>query len=298
MTPAVTAPLRSSPWKPLRRAAAALALGAGLLAPAAPAFAGGNLMVTPTRVVLNDSQRGTVLSIVNTGTEATTYRISLVFRRMTDSGELETITQPGPAEEKAAHMVRYSPREVTLAPGVTQNVRVQIRKPADLPDGEYRVHMLFLEVPSAETAGTSVGSLNGTKPKDVAVKLTQVYGVSIPLIMRHGTTKADVSFSDLAVAPPAKPGEPSVLALKVHRDGNRSVYGECTATFIGKDGTEREVGHLANVAIYTPLASRMMRMPLDPAAAAWLHQGRLRLSFKETSPPSDKPLAEAELSLP
>jgi hypothetical protein len=280
----------------MRYAAAAVALSAGLLAPAAPALASGNLMVTPTRVVLADSQRGTVLSLVNTGTEATTYRISLVFRRMTAAGELETIPQPGPAEDLAAHMVRYSPREVTLAPGVTQNVRVQIRRPADLPAGEYRVHMLFLEVPPAENGNNTIGALNGQKPKDVAVKLTQIYGVSIPLIMRHGTTKADISFSDLAIQPPAKAGEPSVLAVKLHRGGNRSVYGECTATLLGKDGSETEVAHLSNVAIYTPLEGRTIRMAVKPPAGPL--SGRIRLSFKETSPAADKLLAEAELPLP
>jgi P pilus assembly chaperone PapD len=279
-------------------AIAALLAGAGLATPGAPAYAAGDLMVTPTRVVLNNSQRSTVLSIVNTGTEATTYRISLVFRRMTESGELETITTPGPAEELAAHLVRYSPREVTLAPGVTQNVRVQIRKPADHAAGEYRVHMLFLEVPSAETAGTSVSGLNGQKPADVAVKLTQIYGVSIPLIVRHGETTASVALRDLQLQPPAKEGAPPTLSLDVQRTGNRSVYGECAATFIGRDGVEKPLGALRNVAVYTPLAHRTMRMALDVPSGLALRQGRVRLTFKETSPPSDKPLAQAELTLP
>lgn len=279
-------------------AALAMLTGAGLALPSAPALAVGNVMVSPTRVIMTGNQRSTVLSVVNTGSEAATYRISLVFRRMTPAGELENITAPNEVEQLAAKMVRFTPRQVTLAPGVTQSVHVQIRKPAELAAGEYRVHMLFLEVPPEETAGASVSALNGQKPKDVAIKLTQVYGVSIPLIMRHGDTAAHVSFSGLQLQPAAKPGERPLLAMEVHRDGNRSVYGECDATFIGKDGTETPIGHMNNVAIYTPLAQRPMRMALDVPSGLSLRQGRVRVSFKETSPPSDKPLGEGELALP
>ena len=36
----------------------------------------------------------------------------------------------------AAGLVRYSPRQVTLGPNETQKVRLMVRKPAGLPDGD------------------------------------------------------------------------------------------------------------------------------------------------------------------
>jgi P pilus assembly chaperone PapD len=273
-------------------------LGTALLSPCAPAQAAGDLMVTPTRVILSGNQRSAVLSLVNTGKEATTYRISIVFRRMNESGNLEPVKTPNAAEELAGSLIRYSPREVTLPPGITQNIRVQIRKPADLPPGEYRAHMLFLEVPPAESAQTSVAALNGEKPKDVAVKLTQIYGISIPVIVRHGETSAAVSLHQLKLSPPAKPGDPPLLSLEARRTGNRSIYGECTITFVDRQGAEKVVGRSSSVAIYTPLTHREVLLPLTVPAGVALREGRLKVSFKEAMPAGAKPMAEAELALP
>ena len=67
---------------------------ASVLAAAAsvPAQAAGDLLVAPTRVVL-DSARGTEVIVNNIGAETATYRISLVLRRMKTDGTLEEIDE-------------------------------------------------------------------------------------------------------------------------------------------------------------------------------------------------------------
>ena len=46
-------------------------------------------------------------------------------------------------------MIVYAPRNVTLAPHEPQAIRIAARPPQGLPDGEYRVHLLFRAIPPA-----------------------------------------------------------------------------------------------------------------------------------------------------
>ena len=114
---------------------------------AAPAEAGvGDLLVAPTRIIL-DGRRGTEIVLNNVGDEPATYRISVEFRRMTADGQLVDVSEPTPQEKAAADMIVYAPRRVTLAPHEPQSIRIAARPPQGLPDGEYRVHLLFRAIP-------------------------------------------------------------------------------------------------------------------------------------------------------
>lgn len=119
---------------------------ASLILLASHAFAG-ELMVHPTRVVFDGNTRTAQIDVINSGTETMTYRISLIRRRMTDTGEFVPVESAHEQERFADEMIRYSPRQVVIPPGGTQAVRLQLRKPANLEDGEYRSHLLFQALP-------------------------------------------------------------------------------------------------------------------------------------------------------
>src|SRR5574339_368409 len=100
----------------LFRFAARAALIATLLLSAPAAQAGiGDLLVAPTRIVLNGS-RGTEILLNNIGEDVATYRISVELRRMSPDGMLHDVTDPSAAEQTAQSMIVYAPRRVTLAP--------------------------------------------------------------------------------------------------------------------------------------------------------------------------------------
>ena len=81
-----------------QRIGAALALPLALFAPI-PARAGiGDLLVAPTRIVLNGS-RGAEIVLSNIGDEVATYRVSVELRRMKPDGTLEA-TVSGDAAQK------------------------------------------------------------------------------------------------------------------------------------------------------------------------------------------------------
>src|SRR5690606_10646697 len=113
------------------------ALGIGLALPS-PLSAQGDLLIAPTRLVL-DGRRGGEVILSNIGSEEATYRITVELRRMTPDGQLELVDEGvASASEKAAlEMIRYAPRRVILPPGEPQSIRISARPGAELPDGEY-----------------------------------------------------------------------------------------------------------------------------------------------------------------
>jgi P pilus assembly chaperone PapD len=128
----------------------AILMGLAASAWSGGARAAGDLLVAPTRVVL-DGARGTEVILNNIDSVPATYRVSLELRRMDAQGNLDEITPENatPAEAQALNMITYAPRRVELAPNQPQSIRIGLRAPADLPDGEYRVHMLFRAIPDA-----------------------------------------------------------------------------------------------------------------------------------------------------
>jgi P pilus assembly chaperone PapD len=260
-----------------------------------PQVALADLMLFPTRVVFEKNQRSTQVDLVNNGAEAATYRISLVNRRMSETGELQPADTPLEGELFASGIVQFAPRQVTLQPGTSQTVRVMVRKPAELAPGEYRSHLQFQRMPEAKGA-TSVEAKAGEQ-KEIGIVLTALVGASIPVIVRHDATSASVSLSHLELQQPAADA-PAALALKFDRTGNRSVYGDLAVSFTPRGGAEQDVGRVGGVALYTPNASRTARLALQPPKGVALAHGTLRVSYRERPEAGGALLAEATLDVP
>lgn len=263
------------------------------LLPASHALA--ELMLYPTRIVFEGNQRAAQLELINNGSESATYRISLVNRRMSETGAFSEIDEPLPGEQFAEDLLRYSPRQVTLQPGVGQTVRIMVRKPANLATGEYRSHLLFARQP--ETRGRhSVESSGATDDNEIGIRLTTLVGVSIPVIVRHGNTKASVSLTHLELLRPS--GQAPVLALHMERSGSQSVYGDLIVSFIPASGAEQVIARANGVAVYTPNYVRRVSIALQPPRSLQLAAGTVRVTYREQAEDSGELLAEAVLQLP
>lgn len=259
---------------------------------AGPAAA--DLLVYPTRLVFEGNDRAAQLDLHNNGTETATYRLSVVNRRMTETGGFVDADKPLPGELFADPMIRFSPRQVELAPGASQTVRVSVRRPANLPEGEYRSHLHFERLPDAAGA-SNVESIN--KPGEVGVQLRVLVGITIPVIVRQGTTSAKVALSGLELVKGG--GErPPALAFVLSREGNRSVYGDLGATFTPQGGREQQVGKAGGVAVYTPNPLRRGRLELQLPPGLVLTRGTLRLTYRERPEAGGRLLAEAVLQVP
>ncbi len=252
-------------------------------------------MLYPTRVVLEKNQRAAQVEITNNGTAAETYRINIVNRRMGLNGEFIAIETPGPGEQFAQDLLRYSPRQVTLAPGGSQVVRILVRKPADLKPGEYRSHLQFDRVADTEGA-SSLDQAAGAQAGEIGVKITALVGASIPLIVRHGDTQAAVTLSDLML--PDTSNASAVLTAQINRSGNRSVFGDLSVHFTPRGGPRLELAQMGGVAVYLPNAVRRVRVTLVLPAGTVLADGSLSLLFRERADVGAKLIAESTLVLP
>ncbi len=267
-----------------RLAAGALALT--LSAAAGPAAAGiGALLVAPTRLVL-DGRKGAEVILNNVGDEPATYRISVEFRRMTPDGGLIDVDQPSAEDRLAEEMILYAPRRVTLAPHQPQSVRVSARAPQGLPDGEYRVHLLFRAIPPANP----VAARPSEAPRGLRFALTPVYGVTIPVIVRFGNLSAKAGIANVHLE--TKDGKPAV-ALDLSRSGDRSTFGEVRVL---KPGVKEPIAIQRAVAVYKEVTSRKLSIPVDEEFKGAL-SGPVTVQYVETYDDGSRTIAETRAVL-
>ena len=245
---------------------------AALIAPAS-ARAAGDLLVAPTRVVL-DGARGTEVIVNNIGSETATYRISLVIRRMKQDGSFEEIEEvdANEREAKTLAMISYAPRRVTLPPNQPQAVRVGVRPPEGLEDGEYRAHLLIRAIPDAKTPTQTSSPAQG-----LTISITPIYGITIPVIVRKGQLVVQAAIGDPHIA--QTPDGPA-FKLTLSRTGTKSTYGRLRVT---RPGVSEPLYEARGIAVYAETAQRDVILPVSPELAAKL-KGPATVEYLEDNP--------------
>ncbi|WP_257309019.1 fimbrial biogenesis chaperone [Geothrix fuzhouensis] len=265
-----------------------LALALPAQAPPTPADGGvGDLLVAPTRVVFEGHKRSAELNLSNIGQARATFRISLVRMEMDEMGGIKELPFDA-GTENLRSLFRFSPRQVTLDPRESQTVRLQVRKPAQLPEGEYRLHMTFRAVPSEAPVSQAVTEA----PKGIAIKLTPVYGIAIPLIVRHGKTSASVS-----ITAPTFDVKNGVLRFRLERSGNQSVYGDLKATLLPAVGPAEVLVEASGLAVYTPNSNRVVSLPIRKGRS--IPPGsRIRIAYSQPVLEGGRLFAETVMTTP
>jgi P pilus assembly chaperone PapD len=292
--------------------AAGLSAAALIVFPTAANAGVGDLLVAPTRLVL-DGHKGAEIILNNIGDEPATYRVSIEFRRMTEGGDLVDVTTPTDLDKKAEDMIVYAPRKVVLAPHEPQAIRIVARAPQGLPDGEYRVHLLFRAIPPPNP----IVQPSGEQPKGVQFKLTPVYGVTIPVIVRLGNLQATAGIANVhletksqaasrvlivgsvqsAGTPPQQLGNAEgrqlAIGFDLLRQGSRSTYGEVRVL---KAGVKDPIAIQKGVAIYTEIGKRHVSVviPENERSAA---SGPVTVQYLETYDDGTHLLAETQAVL-
>ncbi len=248
---------------------------------AVPAVAAGDLLIAPTRLVLNGS-RGTEIILNNIGSETATYRISLELRRMTSDGSIDEIDPASatPQEKLALSMISYAPRRVVLPPNQPQAIRVALRAPLGLADGEYRAHMMFRAIPEARPIAPS-----GPAPTTISISLNPVYGITIPIIIRQGNLAATAAITAAKID---RSAERPVLVLGLSRSGTRSTYGNIT---IKKTGISKPIFEARGLGVYPEITSREVRLSLSDEALGAL-KGPVTIEYREDAAAGGALIAE------
>lgn len=275
-----------------RHFAARIVLGGAFLALApigiaAPANAAGDLLIAPTRVIL-DGRRGAEVILNNIGDEEATYRITLELRRMNVQGRLDDVDVAGAndKEKSALDIIRYAPRRVTLPPNQPQSIRIGLQAIDTLPDGEYRAHMLFRAIPKTPAADGSADSGNSLR-----IQLIPIYGISIPVIVRKGNLQGTAALANVRMG---RDNEGPTLEFDMARQGDKSIFGEIHVT---KPGQSEPLSVAKGIAIYPEVASRSVSLPL-PAEVAAKMKGDIIISYYEAPEAGGGLIAQVRTVLP
>lgn len=256
------------------------------------------LTVSPTRAVLDNKTRSMPIKLTNGGTTKTTYRISFKNMHMTEEGVYVDVDATKVKGQYAERMVRYAPRQISLEPGETQSIRLLLRKPKGLADGEYRSHLLFQEIP--DEAGLRLNQILGDQKEDsLSVVLAPVPGVTIPVIVRQGKLEASVSMDRLTFKRGNK-DIPSNVEFNLTRSGNRSVYGDLEVThYVSGSKEGMVVGLVQGISILSPTKKRTISLQLDVPPKHQLQGGHLAVVYQDITGSNKKSiLAESDIPLP
>ncbi len=200
-----------------------------------------NLMISPKRVIFEDRERSAYVNLINSSKATKTYRLGLVDIVQTETGGI--ITKPTAADLNQLHsakeMLRYSPRQVRLAPGEVQKIRIAARRPANLPAGEYRTHLMFTELPGPQAV----------QMQDSAqIKLHMLMSFTIPVFVRSGAYNSEVSLSQLKIV---NEGGKQKVVFDIQRLGDYGVNGKATLYWQPNLETQpTKIAELNNIAVY------------------------------------------------
>lgn len=259
-------------------------------------LAAGQLMISPTRVVFEERERHHQVHVINNGTSSGTYRIMFERKRMTEEGGFEEVPMDAPGTY-SDQMIRYSPRQMTLAPGQSQVVRLLLRKPGNLETGEYRSHLLFQAIP--DDTGSRIEQQVQENPDTLTVRITPMLGISIPVIVRSGKTEVQTRISDVELNLPQEGlGRPPAVSFVLHRSGNQSAYGDFSVNYYPPGEDEALLlGLLKGVAIYTPNERRQVAVPLNLPEEVNLSGGSLEIVYNRSDEAGGGELASARISV-
>ena len=220
------------------------------------------------RVVFENGNRAEVVTIMNRSQEVKTYRLGWRHFKMTESKSLVPVA----AEELPAGVapskdfIRFSPRRFTLGPGDTQQVRMVLRTPAGLPQGEYRSHLSV--TPEAQTNRRTA---QPKSPNKRGVVMKMLTGMSVPVIVRHGSLDVNITVDALSAQ---SVGNDINVNFNLLRGGQRSVYGDVDFICNEGQGSEYLLKFISGYAIYSEVSQRreshVVRKKLDAPACSTL----------------------------
>jgi hypothetical protein len=254
------------------------------------AFAQGDLVVFPKRMVFEGRSKTQQINLTNIGKDSAAYNVSFVEFRMTELGSFEDVKEPDLGQKFASPYLRVYPRLVTLAPNESQTVKVQLINASNLDDGEYRSHLYFRGIKNSKPLGQQKAETNSGS---LSVKIEAVFGVSIASIIRKGDSDTVVTISGLKFEKEAD--SVPFLSFDINRVGNMSTYGDIDVIYISIKGKSYTVGKIKGLGVYTPGTIRKNKMLLQKPEGLDFIGGKFKVIY--TINESSDIIAEKELDL-
>lgn len=244
-----------------------------------------NILITPTRIVFEERDRFAVITLVNNGRVAKSYEISWVNLEMVEGADGYNAKDYKDGEFDLSQHIVFSPRRVTLAPGAKQRVRLALRRPESIADGDYHVHLKFRALPDV----VEDVPLLEKERAEANVKINLSY--TIPVVLRVGNPEYRASIGQIEMARDVNTGALKVK-VPIKRLGQYSVLGWLQIYHIA-GGQEELVGEISNANIFSEINDRVITVPLTREIAG----GRLKAVLKYNDLSRDIVYAEKDFPL-
>ncbi len=242
---------------------ALLAIAVVLLLPATPALA--DLTIAPLRVVFKGRDRSAVVTLVNVTNNLNTYRLSWTLYKMNENGQYDPVALDEKDPFSIDKMIVFSPRQVVIKPGQQQLIRLSLRRPENLPVGEYRGHLTFTRLARSAVNLDKSGE-DRERPKGQKFGISVNLSFSIPIIVRNGSDdqlKVEMISPQLRIENAGNIQRP-VLTMDLTRTaGTFSTYGTILVFWQPEGGKEKRIGFIQNVALYPEVKKRKVTVPIN-----------------------------------
>lgn len=211
------------------------------------------LLISPTRVVFSERDRAQEIVLINSGKKKTTYRLEWQQKKALPAGGYTNLSQEEAVSfPTASQMMRFSPKQVSLQPGERQIIKLALRKPKDLRDGEYRSHLLFRALPPPQ--------LDKNKAGGMSMSLNVHLSYSLPVTVRQGSLDTSISFAgyDFSYDNGNQNGQ---IAVTLNKSGLNSSFGNILAYWTPqKGGPEQMIARVNGYSVYPELSQAQVKL--------------------------------------
>lgn len=244
--------------------------------------------VVPKRLIFEPGTRTAMVTLINRTNESYTYRMGWQDIVYTPDGIKRVDEEAERITPASSDFIRFAPRQVVLRPGESQSIRVLVRRPPDLAPGEYRSHFLF-----QRQGGVQESITQTTNNEGVSIDIRIIHGISIPIIVRHGSGEPEVSITEAAIQPRPQNPEQQQLRLGLSRTGPFSSYADIKLWQDNPSGQPKLLAQRNEFALHADANSYTLNLPLKQPPA---NTGSLRLEVSYTQRAGDPVQLEKSLT--
>lgn len=205
-----------------------------------------NLLIVPTRVVIQEKQKSASVILINMSNLTTTYQLHWVQKKQMPDGRLINIPSDSAEVRSASTLLKFSPHQITLAANRKQIVRIVLKEPIDFKARELRSHLSFLALSDIE---------KNDFPFNIGPPIQSQFmkSFSIPVIIRQGDLNASAKITSI------KPRKAVVGMGNISYSSIITLSGAGVNTAIGtlkvlwksnNSGDYRIIGNLNDVTLY------------------------------------------------
>jgi fimbrial chaperone protein len=243
---------------------------AGLIFFLVSASVSANLLIYPVRVAFDETERDAEITLTNTSSKINTYRLEWQEKSAKMEGGYQDLSEnEAKSMPIASSMLRFSPREVTLKPNERQLIKLRLRRPRDLAEGEYRSHLLFKAIPSVADKGDETAT---------RTQINIVMSFAIPVTIQQGKYDAQVSLQSAKIEY-SKKDQSGKVTLGLSRQGQHSASGDISAFWTPTGGSEILLAKIADYNFWPELMEAEVSL-ISTDADFIPSDGRLRIKYE------------------